>query len=45
LWTRVEKNQLCCAACQKKFLAFEETRPSKPSGKVAYYQLLAQLLL
>jgi len=24
LWTRVVKNQLCCAACQKKFAAFEE---------------------
>ena len=24
LWTKVEKDQLCCAACQKKFTAFEE---------------------
>lgn len=24
LWTRVAKNQLCCAACHKKFHAFEE---------------------
>ena len=26
LWTKIEKNQLCCAACQKRFPAFEETR-------------------
>lgn len=26
LWTKVEKNQLCCAACQKKFAAFVETQ-------------------
>jgi len=36
LWTRVEKNQLCCAACQKKFSAFEETQSSPPSGGNAY---------
>ena len=32
LWTRVEENQLCCAACHKKFSAFAETRPSRPPG-------------
>lgn len=23
-WTKLEKNQLCCTACQKKFIASEE---------------------
>ena len=41
LWIRIEKNQLCCAACQKKFTAFEETPLAGHSGKKAYYQLLS----
>jgi hypothetical protein len=24
IWTKVAKNQLCCAACQKSYVAFEE---------------------
>lgn len=40
LWIKIEKNQLCCAACQKRFLAFEETRPARRSGSTSYYQLL-----
>ena len=39
LWIRIEKNQLCCAACQKKFSAFEETRPARPSGSATSYRL------
>jgi hypothetical protein len=23
LWIQIEKNQLCCVACKKKFAAFE----------------------
>jgi len=42
LWTRVEANQLCCAACHKKFTAFEEARPSGPSGRAACNQRLCQ---
>lgn len=29
LWIKVEKNQLCCSACQKKFVAFEEVPPAR----------------
>ena len=24
IWTRVEQNELCCAACHKKFPAYDE---------------------
>ena len=40
LWIKIEKNQLCCSACHKKSSAFEETQLSRPSGEMAYYQLL-----
>jgi len=40
LWIKIEKNQLCCAACQKKFAAFEETRPTKLSGNPLGFRLL-----
>ena len=40
LWVKIENNQLCCAACQKKFSAFEETRRSKPTGIPTSYHLL-----
>lgn len=30
LWTKVAKNQLCCAACQKRFNAFEELTGPTP---------------
>jgi len=39
LWTSIERNQLCCTACQRKFPAFEETRPIG-GGKGRCYQLL-----
>lgn len=41
LWVKIEKNQLCCAACHKKFPAFEERKPSRATGSMAYYQLLS----
>jgi len=39
LWIKIEKNQLCCAACQKKFPAFEESL-SRSACRTPYYQLL-----
>jgi hypothetical protein len=40
LWVKIEKNQLCCAACQKKFSAFEETQPLLLSDHAARVRLL-----
>jgi len=40
LWTRVEQNRLCCAACQKKFSAFEETQFLEQSGSGTGFRLL-----
>jgi hypothetical protein len=41
LWTNIEKNQLSCAACQKKFSAFEESHSQKSPVNNSYYQLLS----
>lgn len=30
LWTRIENNELCCAACHREFPAFEEAGPAGP---------------
>ena len=40
LWIKIESNQLCCAACQKKFPAFEENRSVITSGIAAGFRLL-----
>ena len=38
-WVRIERNRVCCAACQKTFTVFDEAR--KRCGDVtASFQLL-----
>jgi len=39
LWVRIERNELCCAACQKTFPVHEQARPALGAG-TEYYQLL-----
>ena len=39
LWTRVMKNQLCCAACKKNYAAFDE-RALHQTGALEGHRLL-----
>jgi len=42
LWTKIEKNRICCAACQKKFSLFQEPATARPGQNHSHHQPLAR---
>lgn len=40
LWIRVERDEVCCAACHKRFPVMGEARQGAGTKKRGYYQVL-----
>jgi hypothetical protein len=40
VWTRIEKNQLCCSACHKMFPAYPEAAATRTGGPQHSFRLI-----